>query len=58
MIGMDGERESGNSVLSARLHYDNDDDDDDDIQVYICVCVCVCVPSESALGMPLNCICR
>ena len=28
MIGMDGERESENNMLFARLH---DDDDDDDI---------------------------
>ena len=37
MIGMDSEKESGNSVLSVRL----DDDDDDDIygrySVYMCV---------------------
>ena len=59
MIGMDRERESRNSVLSAWL-----DDDDDDIYMYVftktiyhehdatqgqcvcvhlCVCVCVCV---------------
>ena len=35
---MDGERKSGNSVLSMQL-----DDDDDDLYIYVCVCVCVCV---------------
>ena len=29
MIGMDGERESGDPVLSAPHDYDDDDDDDD-----------------------------
>ena len=32
MRGTEGERESENSVLSARLYDDDDDDDDDDIR--------------------------
>ena len=37
MMGINGERESGNSVLSARF---------DDYDIYMCVCVCVCVFSQ------------
>ena len=41
MIGTNGKRESGKSMLAGW----HDDDDDDDDGIYICVCVCIILDS-------------